>query len=380
MIDAGAIIVGKVKLQAMIMREEPLECVEFSAPFNPRGDGYQVPSGSSHASAAGVASYEWLDYSFGSDTNGSGRKPAHYNGCFSIRPTTGITDNAGVIGQFDKFDMPVFFGRDITKFPDFISVWYGDSPMLKAPSKAPLKVLYPTDYLPTSNEAQTSVIHNFINGLEKAFEVERTKISLADQWAKDLPDGEDNADLAEYLELVGPYPYYHDSYAATEPFRKGYYDKHGKPPFVHRYTQWQWEISKDITTEQRDYYWRRSETYREWLLEKVFSVGDSTVTTIMVFPIEVGKPNYRDSVPAPFAPLSGYASLNMSPIARAPEVTAIAGQITYESIVTKREEPYPIGVSVIGAPGTDLVLADLVRKGMEAAGIPTQVKTGASVY
>ncbi|KAI1058905.1 hypothetical protein LB507_004038 [Fusarium sp. FIESC RH6] len=372
-IDAGAIIVGKVKLQAMIMREEPLECVEYSAPFNPRGDGYQVPSGSSHASAASVASYEWLDYSFGSDTNGSGRKPAHYNGCFSIRPTTGITDTAGVIGQFDKFDMPVFFGRDITKFTNFISVWYGDSQMLKAPSKAPVKILYPTDYLPTPNEAQTSVIHEFVIGLEKAFGVERTKISLADEWAKDLPDGEDNADLAEYLELVGPYPYYHDSYAATEPFRKGYYDKHGKPPFVHR------DISKDITIEQRDYYWKRSETYRKWLCEKVL-VADSTVTTIMVFPIEVGEPNYRDTVPAPFAPLSGYASLNMSPIARAPEVTAIAGQITYESIVTKREEPYPIGVSVIGAPGTDLILVDLVRKGMESAGIPTQVKTGASVY
>ncbi|KAG8412306.1 hypothetical protein J3459_014641 [Metarhizium acridum] len=41
LIDAGAIIVGKVKLQAMIMREEPLECVEFAAPFNPRGDGYR---------------------------------------------------------------------------------------------------------------------------------------------------------------------------------------------------------------------------------------------------------------------------------------------------------------------------------------------------
>ncbi len=33
LIDAGAVIVGKVKLQAMIMREEPLECVGFTAPF-----------------------------------------------------------------------------------------------------------------------------------------------------------------------------------------------------------------------------------------------------------------------------------------------------------------------------------------------------------
>jgi Asp-tRNA(Asn)/Glu-tRNA(Gln) amidotransferase A subunit family amidase len=67
-LKAGAIIVGKVKLQAMIMREEPLECVEFTAPFNPRADGYQVPSGSSHASAAGISSYDWLEFSIGSDS------------------------------------------------------------------------------------------------------------------------------------------------------------------------------------------------------------------------------------------------------------------------------------------------------------------------
>lgn len=68
MIDAGAVIVGKVKLQAMIMREEPLEAVEFTAPFNPRGDGYQVPSGSSHGSAVSISAYDWLDFSFGSDS------------------------------------------------------------------------------------------------------------------------------------------------------------------------------------------------------------------------------------------------------------------------------------------------------------------------
>lgn len=68
LVNAGAIIVGKVKLQAMIMREEPLECVEFIAPFNPRADGYQNPSGSSSASGASIGSYDWLDFSLGSDS------------------------------------------------------------------------------------------------------------------------------------------------------------------------------------------------------------------------------------------------------------------------------------------------------------------------
>jgi Asp-tRNA(Asn)/Glu-tRNA(Gln) amidotransferase A subunit family amidase len=38
--DLGAIIVGKTRLNAMVVREEPMECVEFLAPLNPRGNGY----------------------------------------------------------------------------------------------------------------------------------------------------------------------------------------------------------------------------------------------------------------------------------------------------------------------------------------------------
>lgn len=68
LINAGAVIVGKVKLQAMIVREEPVEAVEYTDPFNPRGDGYQVPSGSSSGSAAAIGSYDWLDLSLGSDS------------------------------------------------------------------------------------------------------------------------------------------------------------------------------------------------------------------------------------------------------------------------------------------------------------------------
>jgi hypothetical protein len=65
--------------------------------------------------------------------------------------------------------------------------------------------------------------------------------------------------------------------------------------------------------------------------------------------------------------------------------------------VTRREEPLPIAVSVLGAPGRlivlgngkifqhcgigmDLILADIVEKGMQDAGLPRKVKTGRSMY
>ncbi|KAF4764335.1 hypothetical protein HAV15_000346 [Penicillium sp. str.  len=347
LIEAGAVIVGKVKLQAMIMREEPLECVEFTAPFNPRADGYQVPSGSSHASAAGIGSYAWLDFSLGSDTNGSGRKPASFNGCFSIRPSTGITNNEGVVAYFRQFDMPVFSGRDISRFAEFISVWYGDSPTHRAPGKASVKILYPSDYLPTPNPAQTQVVDKFFSGLESALGINRTEISLAELWEKHCPDGEQHRDIATYLEFL------------ISLLRN---------------------VGKAISQEECDECWRRSEIYRHWLLENVFKADDEDTVTVMILPIGAGKPNYRDAELPPNGLLSGYVALNMSPITRAPEVTAPVGDIAYDSIVTEREEPLPVAVSVIGPPGTDLILVDLVEKGMKGAGLATEVKTGSSMY
>ncbi|KAF2438444.1 amidase [Karstenula rhodostoma CBS 690.94] len=378
--DAGAVIVGKVKLQAMIMREEPLECVEFTAPFNPRGDGYQVPSGSSHASAASISSYEWLDLSLGSDTNGSCRKPASYNGCFSIRPSTGILNTKGVVEFFPEFDMPALFGSDISKFPDVISVWYGDSPLLRKPSKFSVKVLYPLEYLPTSNPGQSELLEKLVCGLESAVDTRRTEISLARLWKTDCPDGKEHENIEKYLGTAGIYPFYYDQYHNLADFRTKYEEKHGKPPFVHRSLHWQWDVAKTITRNERDECLPRCKVYRDWLLDKVFEVSSENSISVMVFPIESGQPNYRDAPIPPNSLLGGFNPLHMSPIMRAPEVTAPVGDIPYYSAVTNREERLPIAASIIGAPGTDLILSQLVAKGMKSAGLPTKVKTGRQVF
>ncbi|KAI0189043.1 amidase [Astrocystis sublimbata] len=379
LIDAGAIIVGKLKLQAMIMREEPVEAVEFTSPFNPRGDGYQVLSGSSNGSAAAIGSYDWLDFTLGSDTNGSVRKPAHYNGCFSVRPSMDIMNTDGVLGQFPLFDMPGFYTRDVSKIPDVMSVWYGDSPMLRKPFQN-YQILYPRDYLPTVNASQTAIFDAFVTGLETALQVKRTEISLAQCWKDDLPDGSGHPDIDKYLLTAGAHPFFRDAYEALEPFRQDYQAKYGKPPFIHRGLLWQWEVAKTITQEDRDECWRRVQVYRQWLLDNIFKAESEDTLSIMVFPIEEAKPNYRDAPEPPFGLLPGFSSLHVSPMMRSPEITAIVGEMTFESIVTKRTEPYPVAASVTGPPGTDFIIADLVEKGMKAAGIATKVKTGASVY
>lgn len=41
-------------------------------------------------------------------------------------------------------------------------------------------------------------------------------------------------------------------------------------------------------------YWRRSEIYRHWLLEKIFQANSNDSISIMVLSIEEGEPDYRD--------------------------------------------------------------------------------------
>ena len=64
----GARVVGTTKMASFAATEEPIECVDFQAPWNPRADGYQSPAGSSSGSAVAIASYPWVDVAIGSDS------------------------------------------------------------------------------------------------------------------------------------------------------------------------------------------------------------------------------------------------------------------------------------------------------------------------
>ena len=91
LIDAGAILVGKMKTSQFANGETATaDWVDYHEPFNPRADGYQDTSSSSSGPGSGAASYPWLDLTLGSDTGGSIRGPSQVQGIYGNRPTHGI--------------------------------------------------------------------------------------------------------------------------------------------------------------------------------------------------------------------------------------------------------------------------------------------------
>lgn len=91
LIDAGAILVGKMKTSQFANGEvATADWVDIHEPFNPRGDGYQDTSSSSSGPGSGIGSYTWLDLTLGSDTGGSIRGPSQVQGVYGNRPSHGI--------------------------------------------------------------------------------------------------------------------------------------------------------------------------------------------------------------------------------------------------------------------------------------------------
>ncbi|MDQ7908875.1 amidase family protein [Phytohabitans sp. ZYX-F-186] len=74
----------------------------YGTPPNPAAPG-RLPGGSSSGSASAVAAGQ-ATVGLGTDTGGSIRVPAAYQGCFGIRTTHGVVDRAGLLPLASDFD------------------------------------------------------------------------------------------------------------------------------------------------------------------------------------------------------------------------------------------------------------------------------------
>ncbi|KAJ0333202.1 hypothetical protein COL922a_010857 [Colletotrichum nupharicola] len=185
LIDLRAVFVGKMGTVQFANGDRPTaDWVDLHAPFNPRGDGYQDPSGSSTGPGAGIAAYEWLDLAVGSDTGGSMRGPAGQQGIFGNRPSKGAISLEHVIPLSPLSDTAGMFARSGSLWAKVTQAWYPDfaSNYSAYPKKIYRSTVEGGAWSGRSSEGAAKVIESFVRKLEQFLQVQSTPANYTQLW------------------------------------------------------------------------------------------------------------------------------------------------------------------------------------------------------
>jgi amidase len=107
-LPAGATITGKTICDEFFYSVSGVNA-HYGTPPNVRAPG-RVPGGSSSGSAAACGANA-CDFALGSDTGGSVRIPASFNGVYGLRPTHGRVDLTGAMAMAPSFDVAGWFAN-----------------------------------------------------------------------------------------------------------------------------------------------------------------------------------------------------------------------------------------------------------------------------
>jgi aspartyl-tRNA(Asn)/glutamyl-tRNA(Gln) amidotransferase subunit A len=191
--DAGALFIGRVNMDEFAMGGST-ENSAYGVTKNPLNTDY-VAGGSSGGSAAAVSS-DMCMISLGSDTGGSIRQPASYNGIYGLKPTYGSVSRHGLMAMASSFDVIGPFAKDIDDIEKVFEVIKGQDDLdetthtqisqkikteINLETSTKIKVGIPTDFIFTegvSDEVKKSIESSIDKLKEKGVEVVDISVPL----------------------------------------------------------------------------------------------------------------------------------------------------------------------------------------------------------
>jgi amidase len=155
-LDAGATITGKTICEELFFSMVGINA-HYGMPANIRAPG-RIPGGSSSGSAAACGAGA-CDIALGSDTAGSIRIPASFNGIYGIRVSHGRVDLAGAMAMAPTFDAAGWFAQSAG-----LLRLTGRVLLRGAAQSVPVtRLLLPTDALANCDPAVADVCRTFIS-------------------------------------------------------------------------------------------------------------------------------------------------------------------------------------------------------------------------
>jgi amidase len=150
----GVIIVGKTNLDTFARGVRSRS--EIRGQSANAWDENRAAGGSSGGSAVAVAS-EMVDAALGTDTCGSLRYPATYNGIYSLRPTRGLLSRQGVVPLAPSQDTVGPMARTPTILRSLLTAMLGEDPQDPATGVPPTAIAFDPQPTGTLGERRTRI-------------------------------------------------------------------------------------------------------------------------------------------------------------------------------------------------------------------------------
>ncbi|OAP54478.1 hypothetical protein AYL99_11579 [Fonsecaea erecta] len=404
LLEAGAILVGKLKTTEFAEGIDTCEWTEDVCPFNPRGDGRQKPSSSSTGSAVAAAAYEWLDFTIGTDTGGSIRHPAGVNGVFGQRPSHGLLSLEGVLGATDLFNTVGIFARHVDIFTRVGAYLISLTPLPPIfPERRKYNLLCPTSPAPpdtavTPHHGQQKWLpHPTVDGkhwsqaekqietmltrLESHLNCDRVFFDIDELWRATPPIGQPRSldqavghiysAITTASAVAGGIDQFVDQYRANN---------NGQPPKVSDLVHRRLEHGRHLSTESIADALEAMQAFKLWVETTLFGSYDQDAVTLLIFPQSRGHPDYRDNVPDRTELFNNTFSIySFGYLVGCPDYTIPVAEVPYVSKMTNETEFLPVSISLVGRPGSDLELFHVVQQ-LHRCGVISDVAPGRRLY
>lgn len=404
MLEAGAVLVGKVKTTEFAEGVDPCEWIDFACPYNPRGDGQQKASSSSAGSAVAAAAYQWLDFTVGTDTGGSIRHPAGVQGLYGQRCSSALANLEGVLGATNLFNTVGVFARQVEIFRRAGSQLLGFVPptRLAAPRRK-FNLLYPTRAAQLSNPDQhhggqhrwfpnpgvdrstwtvaEKQIEAVISQVEATLDCTRIPFNINELWRVTPPVGQPRS-LDEAVGNI--YSVITTSSAVhtfADRFISDYAAKHSaSSPNISPLVQRRLDHGRKVSTKELTKALAATEAFARWAETTLFGSYDQEAMTLLVFPQSCGRPDYRNDITDRGELFNDTFSIySFGYLVGCPDYTIPVAEIPFISKITQKEEKLPVSISLVSRPGTDGELFDVVQS-LKDAGALRDVFPGQSLY
>lgn len=374
LVDAGAIIVGKMKTSQFANGERATaDWVDYLSPFNPRGDGYQQPSSSSSGPGAGEGAYEWLDITLGSDTGGSVRGPSQAQGLFGNRPSHGLVELTDVMPLAPELDTAGLLTRDPSLWTAAAKAMYSTNVTIT--SSYPKQILL-VDFPTKAGEYESdALLLDFVDKLSTFLGANTTAFNITTAWSTDNPSAPPVTELLNttYPLLISK----EQTQLVRDPFYAAYAAAHdGRLPFIDPAPLARWSYGDNSTATIAEAVANKTQ-FMSWFNSSVLALDAETCSSSLL--LYVGSTeadvDYRNEyVDAPTIPY-GFSTSRVSVFSEAPDMVVPIGAASYNSSITSHEEVLPVTVDFMAAKGCDGMIFSLVEE-LVAEGIIGVSKAG----